>query len=216
MRTIIDIFYENKNPEQSVDMAAYMKNQFEFLGLSRPERDLLQRDFIKSAKKAKAIDWVFVNSCWDLPEREFQYLAVDYLLALKKQLEKEDIKMLEKLITTKPWWDTVDSCAQILVGELCMRFPELIESFIYKWASSDNIWLVRTSILFQLKYKERTDAKLLSIIILQNSDSKEFFINKAIGWALREYSKINKEWVREFIANNSLHPLSVREGSKYL
>lgn len=143
-------------------------------------------------------------------------MALDYLIALKKELKKESMEKLERLITIKSWWDTVDLLASVLVGELCMRYPELIDSYIHKLAEDHNIWLARTSILFQLKYKERTDAELLGKIIVKNSKSKEFFINKAIGWALREYSKTNPEWVRKFIGDTTLHPLSIREGSKYL
>jgi 3-methyladenine DNA glycosylase AlkD len=215
-RKIIDVFYDNKDLEQSRSMAAYMKNKFEFLGLSRPVRNVFQEELIKRAKKVKLIDWDFVFECWDLPEREFQYLAVDYLVALEKQLQAGDIERLERLITAKPWWDTVDIIAQKLVGGLCRRHPELIDNHMLKWAGSDNIWLARTAILFQTKYKDITDAHLLGRIILMNNDSKEFFINKAIGWALREYSKTDREWVREFIENNTLAPLSVKEGSKYL
>jgi len=216
MPEIIDLFYKNKDPKQSSGMAAYMENNFEFLGLKRPVRNSLQKEFIKGAKKAKAVNWDFVFYCWNLPEREFQYLAVDYLTALKNLMQKEDMEKLEKLITSKSWWDTVDSCASVLVGEICMRYPELIKSHILKWAAHENIWLVRTAILFQLKYKDKTDHELLGKIISQNNESKEFFINKAIGWALREYSKTNPEWVRKFIGDTTLHPLSIREGSKYL
>jgi 3-methyladenine DNA glycosylase AlkD len=110
----------------------------------------------------------------------------------------------------------VDAIADKLVGHLCFRFPELIDQYIMKWAWSDNIWLIRSAILFQLKYKEHTNCEVLEAVILKNSSTKEFFINKAIGWALREYSKTNPQWVKSLIDNNPLHPLSVREGSKYL
>ncbi len=213
---LINSFLENKNEERAVQMAAYMKNKFPFLGIPKPERAKLQKDFIKQAKKKGSIDWALVFKLWEMPQREFQYLAVDYLQALKNFLQKGDIDQVKTLIITKSWWDTVDSIAQNLVGQLCLKYPELIESHILKWAQSENIWLVRVAIIFQLKYKEKTDTKLLGLIIKQNCDTKEFFINKAIGWALRQYSKTNKEWVKQFIENNQLHPLSVREGSKYL
>lgn len=209
-------FYENKDQNQAIYMAAYMKNQFPFLGIPKPQRAILQRDFTKSAKKQPSVDWEFVFLLWDLPEREFQYLAVDYLLALKDKLQKADINHIRTLIMTKSWWDTVDILAGNLIGTLCAAQPELIQSHIVKWADSENIWLVRSAILFQLKFKENTDTQLLSSIIISNSNTKEFFINKAIGWALREYSKTNKIWVRTFLASNSLHPLSLREASKYL
>ena len=97
-----------------------------------------------------------------------------------------------------------------------MEYPEVKKDYLTKWIESNNIWLNRVSIIFQLKYKEKTDIQFLSKAILSNSETNDFFINKAIGWALREYSKTNKEWVKNFIHKNTLHPLSVREGSKYL
>ncbi|WP_425057866.1 hypothetical protein SCACP_24320 [Sporomusa carbonis] len=213
---LMEIFYQNANHEQAMNMAAYMKNNFPFLGIPKPERASLERAFINQAKKAVVIEWSFVFRLWDLPEREFQYCAVDYLLAVKKLLQKDDIEKIEMLITKKSWWDTVDSLAENITGVLCAKHPELIESHIFKWAETGNIWLKRAAILFQLKYKDKTDTEVLSRIICKNSNTKEFFINKAIGWALREYSKTNMEWVKLFIESSHLHPLSVREGSKYI
>lgn len=212
---LIEAFYQNSNPEQASGMAAYMKNQFSFLGLTKPERVALQRAFLNQAKKTATVDWAFIMRLWGLPEREFQYLALDYLSALSNRLQKEDIDKLKVLITHKSWWDTVDNLATI-TGILCAAYPELVASYMIKWSEDSNIWLVRISVLFQLKYKKETNTEVLSRIIRRNSDTKEFFINKAIGWALREYSKTNKEWVKAFIEDGRLHPLSVREGSKYI
>lgn len=215
INNIISNLYDNADPEKAPQMAAYMKNKFPFLGIQKPLRQQLTKEFLKEAKKGKTVDWDIVSMLWNLPEREFQYLTVDYLIALKDYIKVEDIEKIEKLITTKSWWDTVDAIASVIVGQMCRNHPELIESHIIDWAESSNIWLARAAILFQLKYKENTDINLLSRIIRENSEQKEFFITKAIGWALREYSKTNKEWVREFIRNNALQPLSIREGSKY-
>lgn len=213
---LINSFIENKDPERAAQMAAYMKNQFPFLGIPKPKRALLGKEYMKDFKKQQEIDWDLVNTLWSMSEREFQYLAVDYLLILKNDLQEKDIENIKTLIITKSWWDTVDTLASNIIGVLCLKFPQLIKSHILEWSSSDNIWLIRSAILFQLKYKEKTDAELLGLIIKKNSGTKEFFINKAIGWALREYSKTNKSWVEEFIKGNTLSSLSVREGSKYL
>ncbi len=207
---------DNETPSQAAPMAKYMKNKFSFLGITRPARNKIQAGFLKEVRQEKRINWEFIFKCWDLPEREYQYLAVDYLTTRVQLLQKEDMAKLELLITQKPWWDTIDSIAVKLVGELCNKYPGLIDDYILNWAASDNIWLARTAILFQLKYKQNTDTILLARIIIQNSNSREFFINKAIGWILREFSKTDRQWVKIFIANNPLHPLSVREGSKYL
>lgn len=196
-------------------MSAYMKNKFTFLGIAKPERAVLSRPLIKQIKQAAEFDWDYITQLWNLPEREFQYLAVDCLLAMANRLQKDDIEKIADLITQKSWWDTVDNLAAI-TGILCSKYPALIESHILAWSAGTTIWLKRVAVLFQLKYREKTDTELLSRIICENSQTKEFFINKAIGWVLREYSKTDKAWVRVFIATHSLHPLSVREGSKYL
>lgn len=210
------LMYQHRNVEQAVSMAAYMKNRFPFLGIKKPDRAQIQKDFLKVLSKSVVIDWDFVILLWDLSEREFQYLAMDYLVLMKKLLQREDIDKLMQIIVNKSWWDTVDLIASNLVGAICSSCPDLIHSHILTWADSNNLWLRRTAILFQLKYKTSTDFELLGKIIMKNNTSQEFFINKAIGWALREYSKTNPTWVRSFIDLNSLPTLSIREGSKCL
>lgn len=212
---IFQKFYDNKNEKNAYYMAKYMKNMFPFIGLKKPERVSLSKEFLKLKKKDKEVDWDFIFKCYDMPEREFHYLAIDYMDMVKNLFTPMDMENIEKLITRKSWWDTVDYINRI-VGHVAMRYPEVKENTIRRWIYSDNIWLKRVSIIFQLKYKENTDTEFLKEAILHNSQSDEFFINKAIGWALREYSKTNKEWVKEFIDNNELSKLSVREGSKYL
>lgn len=212
---IFQIFYNSKNTENSIKMSAYMKNKFPFLGIPKPERARLSKDFLKQYKKDMHIDWSFVFKCYNMPEREFHYLALDYLLSLKDKLISRDIENIEKLVVTNSWWDSVD-CLDAIVGNMCLRYPELKKSVILKWIYSDNIWLKRVAIDFQLKYKENTDIDILSKAILVNCNTDEFFVNKAIGWSLREYSKTNKEWVRSFLQNNKLSKLSVKEASKYI
>ena len=215
-KQLIQSFYEHGDQQQAKRMATYMKSKFPFLGIQKPQRVELQKEYIKQAKKLKSINWDFVTALWNLPEREFQYLALDYLLALKNNLVQSDIGHIEILIIEKSWWDSVDCLATNITGALCAKYPDLTQSHILSWAGSDNIWLARVGVLFQLKYGEATDTKLLQGIINKNSDYKEFFIAKAIGWALREYSKTDAEWVKSFLAANSLQPLSVREASKYI
>ncbi len=194
-----------------------MKNNFPFLGIKSQNRRELQKPFLNKLIKEKEINWPFVFDCFEQPEREFQYAALDYLDKVKKRIPEHDIVIIEQLIQTKSWWDSVDSFDQV-VGAMVLNFPELKNSHIRKWISGDNIWLKRVSIDFQLLMKEKTDSSILAEAILANLGTKEFFINKAIGWSLRDYSKTNKSWVREFIEENKqkLNTLSVREGSKYL
>lgn len=211
---IFEVFRNAANPSKAEKMAAYMKNKFPFLGIQKPMRVKLSRSFLKEKKKENKIDWEFVSVCYAKAEREFHYLAIDYLLFVKKLLKAEDIIKIESLITTNSWWDSVDAIDSI-VGDMVLRYPELKET-ILRYAGSDNIWLRRTAIDFQLKYKEKTDTDLLEKIIDLNLGVDEFFINKAIGWILREYSKTNKAWVKDFVSAHELSALSVREASRYL
>jgi 3-methyladenine DNA glycosylase AlkD len=211
----MNTYREARNSEKAPGMKTYMKHKFEYLGLQKPVRAELQKDFLKEQKGTKKINWDIVWTLWDQPEREFQYLALDYIDTLMAFLEKDDIFKIEKLITTKSWWDSVDGTV-VMTGYLNHKYPELKTAVITRWINEENIWLKRISIIFQLKYKSYTDTEFLSKAILANCGTKEFFINKAIGWALREYSKTNPDWVRIFIADHKLHSLSVREGSKYI
>lgn len=215
LREMLELFYENKNDESAVPMAKYMKNKFPFLGIKTPERKDLSKDFLKERKKDKEVDWELIFLLFVLPEREFQYLAISYMDTVKNLFAIKDMDNIEKVIKTKSWWDSVDSINHI-VGYICLKHNKVREKYVNKWVYSDNIWLKRVSILFQLKYKEKTDTEFLAKAILNNSETNEFFVDKAIGWALREYSKTNKKWVREFIDNHRLSNLSIREGSKYI
>jgi 3-methyladenine DNA glycosylase AlkD len=211
------MFREKANQEYAEQMSRYLRNHFPFLGIKTPERREIEKEFFKQTGVLKEpFNEAFVLALWRQPEREFQLAAVDYIVHLLKKLEKEHIHLMENLITTKSWWDTVDTLAQKPVGTIIAKHPELITELVEKWVVSEDLWLRRTAIIFQLKYKAETDEELLYRYIKLNSDSKEFFIQKGIGWALREYSKTNPESVRRFIEANQLAPLSVREGSKHL
>ncbi|RDU37410.1 DNA alkylation repair protein [Neobacillus piezotolerans] len=212
-----DLFEEHRSPENAVGMEKYMKNHFPFLGIKKPLRAELEKAFyVETGLDKEPFDERFVRMLWELPEREYQYTALGYLAKFNRKLGPETLWLAKDLITGKSWWDTVDALASNPVGVLAARSPEEIPFVIDKWAVSDHMWLRRTAILHQLKYKNETDEQRLYTYIRQNADSKEFFIQKAIGWALREYSKTNPDSVREFIQNSKLAALSRREGSKYL
>ena len=212
----MELFRSRANPENAVPMAAYMKHQFPFLGLKKPERKSLERALLQQVKKDKALEFEMIERLWAANEREFQYLALDLLVAVQPELKPDVMPLLERLIQEKSWWDTVDLIAAQLVGPMTLRAPELIEAYIIPWSVSEDLWLRRTAILFQLKSKKATDTGLLEDVILRNCETKEFFLNKAIGWALREYSKTDADWVAAFLAAHKLAPLSVREAGKYL
>ena len=207
---------ENRNELLAESMSRYMQDKFSFLGIRGATRTEIYKKYFPDARKTKTIDWDFVESCWNKEEREFQYVVVYYLKAMQKFLKREDISRLKYLIVTKSWWDTVDLLAKV-VGSLVIRF-EGLDQIMLEWSKDSNIWLKRVAILYQLSLKEKVDKQVLERILVNNLGDSEFFINKAIGWALRDYSKFNPEWVREFIEKNKndMAHLSLREASKYL
>ncbi|KJQ58729.1 DNA alkylation repair protein [Streptococcus gordonii] len=200
-------------PNDAVAMKAYMKNKFEFLGVKTPARRKLVKAFFKQQIDS-VIDWNFINEAWNNPYRELQYVALDYLEIRKKLLTPSDLPDLKKLAQTKSWWDTVDFLDR-LVGSIIARFPET-KATILSWSCDEDIWLRRLAIDHQLLRKEETDIELLEKILVNNFGQTEFFINKAIGWALRDYSKTNPNWVKDFIERHraEMAALSIREGSK--
>ena len=202
-------------PKDAVAMKAYMKNKFEFLGVKTPARRKLTKAFFKQQTDS-VIDWDFINEAWSNSYRELQYAALDYLETRKKLLTPSDLPRLKKLAQTKSWWDTIDFLDR-LVGSIIARFPETKE-IILAWSRDEDIWLRRLAIDYQLLRKEETDTEFLEKILANNLGQTEFFINKAIGWALRDYSKTNPDWVRAFIERHraEMAALSIREGSKYL
>ena len=207
---------ENRNELLAESMSKYMQDKFRFLGVRGATRTEIYKKYFPDARKAKTIDWDFVENCWNKEEREFQYVVVYYLKAMQKFLKREDISRLKYLIVTKSWWDTVDLLAKV-VGSLVIRI-EGYDQIMLEWSKDSNIWLKRVAILYQLSLKEKVDKQVLERILVNNLGDSEFFINKAIGWALRDYSKFNPEWVREFIEKNKngMANLSIREASKYL
>ncbi|MBN2780809.1 MAG: DNA alkylation repair protein [Candidatus Marinimicrobia bacterium] len=211
---LITALRSHADPRKAGGMEAYMKHRFPFLGLQKAPRLAVTDPFLKEKCRENAVDWDLVSQLWDQPEREFQYTALNYLWKMKRQLGKADIPRLKALIESKSWWDTVDSIA-LLIGEIVRRHPEVQADVLTAWIQDPDLWVKRVSILFQLKYKRDTDTAFLSKAILANCTTKEFFLNKAIGWALREYSKTDPDWVRHFLSGHTLHPLSLREGGKY-
>ena len=214
---LCSVFQSQADPVAAIPMQAYMRDQFPYLGIKMPVQRALLRDFISAhgLPALKDLDTVLM-ALWALPEREFQYAALGLLGKFDDQLPAEFIDTLEALLTTKSWWDTVDSLATSVVGIHFRRFPNVREDTLRRWRLSDDFWLRRTCILFQNKYKTETDFDLLKAIICENLGSKEFFINKAIGWALREYTRVDPEGVRAFVAETPLAPLSAREALKWL
>lgn len=208
--------FEFKNEDDAIAMSSYMRNKFKFLGIKSPKRKEIFKEIFENFKNNKEIDKEFVVKFFNKDYREFQYIAIDYLIKMKKYFLKDDIFFIKDLIITKSWWDIVDLIASNLLGEICKKYPSLIDEQIVFWINDDNMWIRRSSIIFQLRYKENTNLEILQKSIESNIDDNEFFIQKAIGWALREYSKTDYKWVLNFINNHNLSKLSKREAEKYI
>ena len=211
------LFEQNANPTQAGPMKKYMRDQFEYLGIKSPQFKTLMKEFIAEhgLPPLEELD-VILRDLWSLPQREFQYAATSFLSRFEKKLPEKFIKTIEYMIVTKSWWDTVDTISGGPLGVHFRRFPEVREKYLAKWRASENFWLRRAAILFQLNYKEETDFELLCEIIRENLNSKEFFINKAIGWSLRQYARMDPQAVKRFVKATPLHPLSRREAMKHL
>lgn len=203
------------DPKLAAPMARYMRNQFPYLGLKTPERRALFRQFAASELPSVPDTDRVVRELWELPEREFQYVAIDLIEKQVSKLPEDFVSTLQYLITSKSWWDTVDSLSKS-VGIHFKRYPETKEDWLPRWRQSDNLWLRRIALLFQLHYKNQTDFPLLCEIIRENLGSKEFFINKAIGWALRQYARQDSAAVKRFADSQKLEPLSRKEALKHI
>ena len=207
---------QHKNEEQAQKMSKYMLNKFEYIGIKTPERRKIFKNFFKEYKNEEKIDWEFVNKCWENKYREFQYIVADYLKNTKDKLTIDDIPKFKRLILEKSWWDTIDNL-DMTIGALALKDSN-VNKILLEWSLDENIWLRRIAIDHQLLRKDKTNTELLSKILKNNLGQTEFFINKAIGWALRDYSKTNPEWVKNFIEKNreNMAKLSIKEASKYL
>lgn len=217
IKEVTGIFKDHADNGQALQMKQYMQNQFDFFGIKAPLRREISAHLLTSQnqpdyEQAKIV----IRKLWQLPEREYQYFAVELLERCKKMFTQDIIQLLFYMITHKSWWDTVDGIAKTLIGEYFHFFPDTREEIIDQWIHSDNIWLQRTTLLHQLGYKKDTDIQLLFDLIERLKGINEFFIQKAIGWSLREYSKINPKIVTKFIEEHELSPLSTREGMKVI
>lgn len=211
---------DNQNVEKAQKMAQYMRNQFSFYGIQAEPLKRIVKEHIKQEGIPSPDEiHVVVHTLWSKEEREYQMVALRLVDEYIKKygIREEDAALIEYMTVHKSWWDTVDHIASKHASRLFAEYPHLLQTVGKEWRGSTDIWLRRVMILFQLKYKDKTDLPLLEAIIRENTGSDEFFINKAIGWILREYSKTDAEWVQEFIDNNDgLSKLSKREGLKHI
>jgi 3-methyladenine DNA glycosylase AlkD len=204
------------DPERAAPMRAYMKDVAPFLGLTTPVRRALSRTVVAGLPRPDENDSTAIAlRCWQLPEREYHYFAVDYLRRHARVCSSGFLPVARHLIATTSWWDTVDLLAAHVVGALVAADPAL-KADMDTWIVDDDLWIARTALLHQLRFKERTDTERLFTYCLRQSGHPDFFVRKAIGWCLREYAKTDPEAVRAFLARERgrFAPLSVREALK--
>jgi 3-methyladenine DNA glycosylase AlkD len=215
LKPVNKAFKQHADPAKATGAKAYMRNQFEFFGIQTPVRRQISKEIFQAGLPEIEALPIIIRDAWAQSEREFQYFAIELAGAMKNQWLPDMIPLIEKMITQKSWWDSVDHIASWILGPYFQKYPNQIKDVTYKWNQSDNFWLQRSSIMFQKSYRSKTDTKLLTDYILHCAGSKEFFIQKAIGWALREYAKTNPDWVKKFVKTNELPVLSRREALKH-
>jgi 3-methyladenine DNA glycosylase AlkD len=212
-----ELFADHADPEIAAGQAAYMKGKFGFFGIKSPLRRSLTRQFLKEHghPPADRLEGV-VRSAWKQPQREFQYTGMELLGARAKKAGPEILPLAEELILDRSWWDTVDHLAVHVVGEVLRRHRPLIPEYNARWLRSGELWWQRTALIFQLQYKTETDVGILFANVRELAGHPDFFIRKGIGWALRQYARIDPRAVKGLLEEVRLSPLSVREAMKHL
>lgn len=209
---------EHQESEFAAWQTAYMRDQFVFFGVRKPRLIEILTPLMKQFPcKDEADLKELIEFLWKQKEREFHYAA---MILAKKHLRIASPSILdtfEVMIRCHSWWDTVDEIAAHLIGGLAKHYPELV-SQLDSWIVDDDLWIRRTAVIYQLRWKDKTDEKRLFSACLKLGHEKEFFIQKAIGWALREYAKTNPNAVQTFLDTHGkkLSSLSLREAQKHL
>ncbi len=215
---IVEVFSAHRDPARAEGMSAYMKHRFPFLGISSPERRRLVKIALAGLSRPTEDDLLeFAQGCWERPEREYQYAAIDQLRKAAKRLSEEFLNELPWMIVTKPWWDSCDPLSGTVVGGIVKRFPRSAW-MMDEWISDEDLWLRRAALLHQLKWKEDCDQDRLFRFCRLTMEEKDFFIRKAIGWALRQHARVAPREVSRFLTENRerLSGLSFREAAKHL
>lgn len=212
-------FEKNRNDNEAEGMSLYMKNKFSYLGIKKPTRANIQKDWFTKipTNLLREQKWELVYELWQKEHREFHYVAMDYLRRWKdKEINFDDAEQIEFLLTNHTWWDSVDTLASNYLSRYMRLFPVKRDLLIEKWRESENMWLRRSCLIFQLRYKEDTNFELMKDLICQFKSEKEFFIQKAIGWCLREYAKTQPVLVKDFVDESGIKGLAKREALKYI
>jgi 3-methyladenine DNA glycosylase AlkD len=214
---IRELFRDAANAADARPMSDYMKNIAPFFGVKAAPRRQIQKEVFKQYTTLPEDRWqTLLKDLYNEPERELHQMATDWLYHRRKSFHKDTIKLIEWMITHNSWWDTVDFLAERSLGEWAAKFPNDAAPVIKRYISSDNFWLNRSAIIHQMFYGDKTDTALLEASIIPHLGSKEFFLRKAIGWALRQYAKTDPDWVRNFVGTHPMSGLSKREALKHL
>ena len=212
---LTEAFEKHADPVKAAGARAYMRNKSEFYGLTSPMRRQLVKEFIvKSGLPRYDQLEELVYFAWEQPQREWQYTAIEITAKFIKKADKDLLDLAQWMITHKSWWDTVDFIAPNIAGMLFQKFPEVKSGYIENWMLSGNLWLQRSCLIHQLRYNTTTDAPLLFELCERLATHPDFFIRKAIGWSLRQYSKTAPEVVIDFINSHTLSNLSTKEALK--
>ena len=207
------------DPEKAGPMAAYLKTDMPFYGVQKAGRTPVMRRLKRKFPPLRRVDYEeAVLALWQLEHREEKYLAIEYARRFEEFVVFDSIPLYERMIIEGAWWDLVDGVASWLVGRVLLEERDRTEPVMRSWITSEDMWLRRTSIICQLGHKAATDSSLLADACTANLSDTEFFIRKAIGWALREYAKTNPDWVRGYVDRHrdDLSGLSYREATKHL
>ena len=212
------LFTSAANPAVASKQSAYLRNLFPFFGIAKPERAVLEKEIFKKTKieNLSSLQKILLK-LWEKDQREFHYAALTLAQRYRKIMTPAILPTLETMIRNQSWWDTVDTIAPNLIGYLVKTYPELTP-VMDRWIEDSYLWIRRAALLHQLRWKQETDEKKLFTFCAKICHEKEFFIQKAIGWVLREYSKTNPKAVGKFISQHRgrLSSLSMREGSRCL
>jgi 3-methyladenine DNA glycosylase AlkD len=196
---------------------AYLRNKFEFFGVTSSDRKLALKLFVNQfglLPKNQLHD--LVKILWKQPQRELHYCAMEIAYLYKKEFDAEDLVFFETLIVSNSWWDSVDYIVPKLCAAYFLKHPKELADVTKRWNKSDNIWLIRSSIIVQLMHKTKTNETVLFENIKRQTKHPDFFVRKAIGWALRQYARTNAEAVLAFISATEMSPLSKKEAMKHL
>lgn len=216
---LVELFEPFRNSKRAQTASAYMRNQFSFIGMKTDVRRTAQKSWVDSLKTLndRNLRWLIIRALWEKEERDYHYVAIDFLNSWsKKFFSEEDAAELEWILSQKSWWDTVDAIASNYLGKWALLFPEKAHETFERWRYQESFWLQRSCLIYQLKYKDQVDSAYLENLIQQLNENNEFFIQKAIGWSLRQLSKYKPEDVVQILSNNPIKGLALKEASKYL